>query len=118
MHIVYEVSRLVSVAAFLYYGLSCLFSNGMAAEFERYGLSRFRRFTGGLEAAGAAGLVAGYLFPPLVIVASGGLALLMVLGVLTRVRIGDRVVLMLPAILLLLVNLYVLGYAIQLSRSS
>lgn len=117
MHVVYEVLKLLSVAAFLFYGLSCLFSNGMAAEFERYGLSRFRRFTGGLETAGALGLVGGYLFPPLVIAASGGLALLMVLGVITRVRIGDRVVLMLPAILLLLVNLYVFAYSIQLSRS-
>lgn len=114
MEIAFQSSRLFSIAAFLYYGLSCLFSNGMAAEFERYGLSRFRRFTGGLEVLGALGLLAGYRFPNLVIAAASGLALLMLLGVITRLRVGDRPLATVPAVVLLLANLYILVYAIRL----
>ena len=111
MNFVYQVSRVLSIVAFLGYGLSCLFANGMVAEFERYGLSRFRRLTGGLEVLGALGLLAGFLVPQLTVVAAGGLALLMLLGVVVRLRVGDRLVLMLPAIFLLLVNLFVVAHA-------
>ena len=99
--------------AFLFYGLSCLFSDGMASEFERFGLGRFRRLTGGLEVLGALGLLGGFFVPPLVPAASGGLTLLMILGVATRIRVRDSVVAMLPAIFLLLVNLYVFVYSAQ-----
>ena len=113
----YQVARVLSAAAFLVYGLSCLVSDGMVAEFERFGLGRFRRLTGALEVLGAVGLLVGYLVPPLVIAASGGLTLLMVLGVITRIRVRDSVVAMLPAIVLLLVNLYVFVYALRASAS-
>ena len=113
MQLTYHILRALSIGAFLFYGLSCLFSNGMVDEFERFGLSRFRRLTGALELLGALGLLAGYFFTPLAIAAAGGLTLLMILGVATRIRVRDPLLVTLPAILLLAVNLYILVYAIR-----
>jgi uncharacterized membrane protein YphA (DoxX/SURF4 family) len=117
MSIIFQTSKVISIVAFLVYGLSCLFSQGMAAEFERFGLSRFRRLTGALEVVGALGLLAGYLFAPLVPAASAGLTLLMVLGVITRVRVRDPLVEILPAIVLLLINVFILAHSIRLAAS-
>lgn len=111
MELAYEAAKVLSIAAFLFYGLSCLFSDGMVEEFERYGLSRLRRFTGLLEVAGALGLLAGYVLPGLVPAASAGLSLLMALGIATRVRLRDPLVAMLPAVALLLVNAFILLHA-------
>jgi hypothetical protein len=98
---------LVSAVLFLVYGLLCLFSNGMEEEFARYGLSRFRRLTGGLEVLGGAGLLVGLLVPEILLVASGGLALLMLLGVVARVRVRDPLFEMLPALVLLVMNVFI-----------
>lgn len=114
MEYAYHASKAVSVAAFLFYGLSCLVSDGMVAEFERFGLSRFRRLTGALEVLGALGLLGGYFVPQLDVIAAAGLAALMVLGVITRIRVGDRVVDMLPAIILLLINGHIAVHALGL----
>ncbi len=112
MEITYQICKALSIALFLYYGLSCLFLDAMVAEFERFGLSRYRKFTGGLEVLGAMGLLIGYFLPPLVLVASGGLVLLMLLGVATRIRVSDPLVEVLPAAILLLVNVYVFLYSV------
>lgn len=117
MHIAYQAAKLLSIAAFLHYGVLCLFSNGMAQEFERFGLSRFRRLTGALEILGALGLIAGYFLPPLVIAASAGLVLLMVLGVITRLRVRDSALETSPALFLLAVNAFVLIRAVDASAS-
>ena len=117
MDFIFQSARLLSSGAFLFYGLTCLLFDSMGAEFERFGLSRFRKLTGALEVAGALGLLAGYLFPPLVMAASGGLSLLMLLGVLTRVRLRDPPVSVLPALTLMLLNVYVFGYAARLASA-
>ena len=93
--------------AFLGYGLACLFSNHMVAEFERCGLSRMRRLTGALEVLGALGLAAGYFSRPIGMAAAIGLTLLMVLGVITRVRVGDTLLATMPALVLLMMNAFV-----------
>lgn len=112
MDTAYQFSKIVSISLFLFYGLGCLFSQQMVVEFERFGLSRFRRLTGALEVLGALGLLVGYGIPPLDIVASAGLSLLMVLGVATRVRVRDPFVQMLPALVLLLINGFIFARAV------
>jgi uncharacterized membrane protein YphA (DoxX/SURF4 family) len=102
---------LLSALLFLYYGLLCLFSDGMKVEFQRFGLSPYRRLTGGLEVLGAIGLLAGVFLPGLILAASAGLALLMILGIMTRIRVGDSFPETLPAGILLLVNLFILACA-------
>ena len=99
---------LVSGVLFLVYGALCLFSDGMEEEFERYGLSRFRRLTGALEVLGGAGLLVGLLVPEVLLVAAAGLALLMLLGVIARVRVRDRLLEMLPAAALMGANVLLL----------
>ncbi len=117
MEIAYQASKVLSIALFLYYGLTCLFTEARVAEFERFGLGHFRRLTGSFEVLGALGLLAGYLVPLFATVASGGLVLLMVLGVATRIRVRDSLLEMLPALVLMLVNLYILTYAMGLVAS-
>jgi uncharacterized membrane protein YphA (DoxX/SURF4 family) len=114
MDLAYEVLRALSMLLFFYYGISVLVSDAMVREFEKFGLLRFRKLTGVLEVVGAAGLLIGYLVPALVIVASGGLALLMVLGVAVRLRAGPPLTDAIPALVMLVINVYVCVYAITL----
>lgn len=107
----FETARAVSIVVFFFYGWFCLASDRLVGEFERYKLPRLRRLTGVLEIAGAFGLMASYLYPPLVAITSGCLALMMLLGIATRVRIRDSWVAMLPAATLMVMNLYVLMVA-------
>jgi len=104
MEIPIEGARVVSILAFFGYGMACLVSDHMADEFERFGLARMRRLTGALEVLGALGLAAGYVLAPVGVAAAAGLALLMLLGVATRVRVGDSMAETLPALLLFLLN--------------
>jgi uncharacterized membrane protein YphA (DoxX/SURF4 family) len=95
--------RLVSGTAFLLYGVHCLISSSMVAEFARYGMPRMRVVTAVLEIAGALGLLLGPT-PQWVAAAATGLCALMVAAVIVRVRIEDPWHLMLPAIVLLAGN--------------
>lgn len=113
MHIAFHACKALSIAAFLFYGLVCLTSESMVAEFERFRLSGLQTLTGSLEVLGALGLLLGYRYPPLTAVSSGGLALLMVLGVLARFRIHDPWTAMLPAIALFLVNAFVFALSFR-----
>jgi len=112
MDALFQASKALSILLFLYYGLSVLVSDAMVADFERFGLSRFRRLTGSLEVLGSVGLMLGYLLPVLVVAASSGLTLLMVLGLATRYRARDPFTEALPALVLALINLYILVYAL------
>ena len=107
MELAFHFAKATSIGLFLFYGLLCLFADGMVDEFERYGLSRYRRLTGALEVLGAAGLLVGYASPTLDVVSAGGLAVLMVLGLAVRIRVRDSVVQMLPAAFLLVVNAFI-----------
>jgi uncharacterized membrane protein YfcA len=84
----------------------------MKVEFERYGLARFRILVGILECLGALGLLVGYFNRPVLVLAAAGLMLTMLLGIATRIRIGDSLVRTLPAIVLLILNAFVLWVAI------
>jgi len=103
---------LFSGISFIAYGISCLTSNHMRLEFERFGLARFRTTVGVLEFLGGAAQLASFLFPPLGILAAGGLAAVMLLGIITRVRVGDDLLVSLPAIVYLLLNAFLLYAAI------
>ncbi|QJR36748.1 DoxX family protein [Gemmatimonas groenlandica] len=113
MTLAVQISFVLSVTLFLGYGFSCLFMGAMVDEFARYNLSRFRRLVGLLEVLGALGLLASLLFPPLVFPSGGGLALLMALGVITRVRVRDPLIEALPAGVLMVINLFLCVAALQ-----
>ncbi|MEI7546403.1 MAG: DoxX family protein [Mycobacteriaceae bacterium] len=116
MNTIYQILKPLSALLFLYYGLSVLFSNAMVTEFDQFGLPNLRRFTGVLELLGAVGLLVGYLIPPLVIAASGGLALLMALGLAVRFRSKSSLPDSIAALVMLLINLFICLYAAGLLR--
>lgn len=86
-----------SGASFVIYGISCLTSAGMRAEFVRFGVARFRVLVGCLELAGGFAQLAHRLTPGLTLAATAGLCVLMLLGVITRLRVGDRWLVIVPA---------------------
>lgn len=112
MQTAFEIARALSAVAFLFYGVVCLSTSRMKVEFERYGLARYRHLVGALECLGALGLLVGYFNRPVLVVAAAGLALTMLMGIATRIRIGDSLAQTFPAIVLLIMNAFVLGVAI------
>ena len=82
---------IVSALSFLGYGLSCVFTGRMREEFERFKLAKQRVIVGVTQLVGALGLLTGLVYPVAGLIASGGLALQMLLGVGVRVLIGDTI---------------------------
>jgi hypothetical protein len=79
----------LSAISFFGFGGYCLVSEAMRREFQRYGLSRYRKMTGWLQLAGAAGLVIGWVMPWVGLAAAGGLSLQMLAGLGVRISIRD-----------------------------
>jgi uncharacterized membrane protein YphA (DoxX/SURF4 family) len=102
-----NILKILCALSFLIYGLSCLFNKKMVQEFERFGLRNFRVLIGILQMAAAIGLLLGFRYPILTLLSSGGLALLMLLGVLVRLKLKDPLMITLPAFAFLLLNLYI-----------
>ena len=98
--------QIVSILTFLFYGLLCLLSEKTIIEFKRYGLPQFRKLTGVLEIAGALGLIVGFYSHPILLLSAAGLALLMLCGVIARIRIKDPIIAILPAFTLFFLNLF------------
>lgn len=96
--------NLFCAAAFLGYGVTCLFSGHMVSEFERYGLARFRVLTGVLQLMAAAGLLIGLRLPMIGALAASGLALQMLLGFAVRIKIQDGFWQSMPAFVFCLVS--------------
>lgn len=101
-----NTGSLISGVAFLAYGFGCLFTEGLRREFERFGLSRFRRFIGITQVFGGAALLAGPWIPFLGLLASLGLTLQMFAGVLVRIRIRDSFQQSLQALVFFFLNLF------------
>lgn len=101
-----------SAFTFIYYGINFFANSGMAGEFERYRLDRFRRSIGCLQLLGGLGLLVGFVWRPALILASGGLALLMLIGFSIRVKMKDGFWQSLPAFVFMLINGYILFVAL------
>jgi len=97
------------------YGFSCVFSTHMVAEFQRYRLEGFRVLTGLLQILGATGLLVGLSSPFIGMIASGGLAVQMLLGFCVRVKIRDSLLQASPSFIFMLINAYLCYAFIQIS---
>ena len=102
----------LSIVAFTWYGTSALVSGKMEVEFERYGLARLRVLTAALQIAGSLGLLAGFLFRPLLLLSATGFTAMMLLAVLVRIKIRDPIHMMIPAFVLMCLNLFLVVRAI------
>jgi hypothetical protein len=78
----------------------------MKWEFSRFGLAKFGPLVATLEILGAIGLYVGYFAKPIFLLSAGGLSLLMLLGVLTRLKIRDDFRLIIPALFFMILNGY------------
>jgi hypothetical protein len=102
-----EVLIIFSSLSFLGYGVAYFTTPNMKSEFIRFGLAKFGTLTAILEIVGAAGLLVGLLYNSILMIASGGLALLMFLGVAVRLKIKDGVLASSPALFYFALNLYI-----------
>ena len=100
----FEAARLLSILLFAFYGISCFVSRKTVDDFRHYRLPHLRIPTGILQVAGALGLALGPFYHPLLLVAAGGLALMMAVAFLTRIRIHDPWYTALPSLSLCVLN--------------
>ena len=98
----------LSILAFGWYGTITLVSADMVPEFERYGMGRLRVLTAWLQIAGSLALLAGFVFRPLLLLGATGFTAMMLLAVLVRIKIRDPIHMMIPAFLLMCLNLFLL----------
>ncbi len=103
----------ISATTFIFYGLLCLSTDHMKAEFIRYKLVKYRKLTGCLEILGGAGQLIGFFYTPFLVFSSLGLATLMFMGTAVRVRTKDKFWSITPAFGLMIVNIYIVIEALR-----
>ena len=110
-----ETAQAISAVGFLAYGIGCLTTRTMRAEFVRYGLPQLRLLTGTLQIAAALGLFAGYAYPVCALLSAGGLSLMMLVAIGVRLKIKDPAAGFLQALACFLLNAFVVqGYLSRL----
>jgi uncharacterized membrane protein YphA (DoxX/SURF4 family) len=97
---------LFSACSFLGYGSACFFSSSTRQEFNRYRLGAQRVVVGMLQVVAGLGLLAGMSQPWMGRAAAGGLALMMLVAVVVRIRIKDSLPQTVPALFYLVLNAY------------
>ena len=100
-----KVIIVFSGLSFLFFGISCLFSNFMVIEFKRYDLEKFRVIVGLLQILGSMGLFIGLFYRNWAMLASFGLAILMAFGFIVRIKIKDPFILAFPSLFYSLLNI-------------
>lgn len=103
----FDILVLISSISFIVYGLAYFASPHMKNEFKRFGLEKFGLLIAVLEIGGAIGLLIGSFINFILIISSGGLALLMFLGLLARLRVKDSLWVSLPALFYMALNAYI-----------
>ena len=98
---------LISSLSFLAYGISYFISPYMKSEFIRFGLGRLGMLIAVLEIIGAIGLLVGLWIHSVLLISSGGLAVLMFMGVIVRLKVKDSLWLSLPALFFMVLNSYI-----------
>ncbi len=101
------ICALVSSLSFFAYVISYFTSSGMKNEFKRFGLEKLGLLTIVLEFLGAAGLIAGLIYNPILTISSLGLALLMLCGLTVRIKLKDSIWISLPALFYMGLNFYI-----------
>jgi len=106
------LSIIFSGLSFLIYGISFFVSAKMKNEFKRYGLEKYGSLIGVLELLGGLGLLTGLFIHSVLFIAAGGLAVLMLMGFIVRIKIKDGPLLSIPAFFFMLLNTYIFMHAV------
>ena len=102
-----NVLILISSMSFMGYGIAYFISSQMKIEFKRFGLEKVGTLTAVLELLGAAGLLVGLKFHLILLISAGGLAILMFLGVVIRLKVKDSFWITLPALFFMVLNSFI-----------
>ena len=102
-----KICILISSLSFFGYAVSYFITPHMKEEFKRFGLEKLGLLTIVLEFIGAAGLIVGLKFNSLLVISSLGLALLMLIGLIVRIRLKDNIWISLPALFYMGLNTYI-----------
>lgn len=84
----------------------------MKREIDRFGWKGFGIYVIILEFLGSLGLLVGLFYKPLSLFSSCGLAVLMLFGVLTRIKTEDSFLVSTPAIFFMILNAFIFYLAI------
>lgn len=98
---------LISGISFIVYGVTYFTWPHMKNEFRRFGLEKLGLLIAILELAGAFGLLVGLLLNSILLISSGGLVVLMFLGVVVRLKTGDSLRATSPALFYMLLNSFI-----------
>lgn len=104
---IYNLAICLSSISFFIYFISYFISPFMKKEFKRLDLERIGLITILLELIGSVGLLVGMVYTPILLVASGGLALLMAFALLFRLKYKDSLWVSLPALFYMILNAYI-----------
>jgi hypothetical protein len=107
MEIINVVAILTSSLSFLIYGAMLLRSESMQLEFKRFKLEKLMILTGILELLGGAGLLVGFFIDFILLISSGGLALLMFFAFLVRLKMKDSFLVSLPSFFFMVLNIFI-----------
>jgi hypothetical protein len=107
MNYLFTTCVLISSLSFLMYSISYFISPYMKNEFKRFNLEKLGLLTILLEILGAIGLLVGLFFNPVLLISSGGLATLMLFGLIVRIKLKDSLWISLPAIFYMCLNAYI-----------
>lgn len=87
----------------------------MREEFDRFRLSKYATLTGALELIGGIGLLVGLKFIIVLLLSSGGFALLMLLGFGVRLKMKDGFWLTFPSVFFMIINICIFLIAVRLT---
>ena len=104
---------LISSLSFFAYAYSYFNAPHMKNEFKRFGLEKIGLTTVLLEITGALGLLIGLKFDFILLISSLGLALLMLIGFIVRMKLKDSIWVSLPAFFYMVLNTYIFWKSIN-----
>ncbi len=111
---VLTICILISSLSFFAYAYSYFNAPHMKNEFKRFGLEKIGLVTVILEITGAVGLLVGLKFSPILLISSLGLALLMLSGLVVRIKLKDGIWASLPAFFFMILNGYIFWMSVSL----
>lgn len=97
----------ISSLSFLIYGIAYFLSPQLKTAFKRFGFEKVGALTAVLELLGALGLLVGLKVKLILLISAGGLAALMFLGVMARIKVRDTLWVTLPALFFMILNAFI-----------
>jgi len=108
-----KILILISSLSFFAYTVYYFKSTEMKREFKRFGLEKLGLIIIALQFLGATGLIVGLLFNPILMISSLGLALIMLSGLIVRIKSKDSLWVSLPALFYMGLNTYIFFFSIN-----